>query len=557
MNFSIKAQLLGLLSALGLILLGTNGLNLMAQTSAEASLNTIYADRVVPLKDLKLISDEYAVFIVDATHKIRSGAFSWDEGEAAISNAAAKIATVWQAYTSTYLVPEEVALVEQARPLMEDANSAIADVLAIIRAKDRAALDHFVNNALYPKIDPITEVIGKLIELQVRVVEAEHASASSAFSVNQWLAIALFALALAGIGVGAWVVSRRVVKPLHDMKDAMDQLAKGQWQTKVPGLERTDEIGGMAKSVAVFRDNGVENERLTAERQKQQENERRRAETLSETVANFNASMDEAVKTIAVASAELQATAQVLTQNADQTMHRSSAVAAASEEASTNVQTVASASEEMSSSVSEISQQVSASAKAATRAVAAADSANQQVKGLVAAAQKIGEVVRLISDIAGQTNLLALNATIEAARAGEAGRGFAVVATEVKALADQTAKATDDIGRSISEIQSVITRSADSIGEIGILIGEISTMSDAIAAAVEEQGAATREIARNVQQAAGGTREVASNIVGVSQSVQEISSAATQVLGAAGDLSRQSEAIRTQMDRFVTKVRAI
>lgn len=558
MNFSIKSRLLGLLSALGLILLATSGLNLVVQTDAQTSLTTIHADRVVPLRDLKDISDQYAVFIVDATHKVRSGAFSWQEGEAAIRSAAFRIAELWRAYVATYLVEEEKALVAQAEPLMTQADSAITEVLAIIAANDGAALDAFVNETLYPKIDPITEVIGKLIAVQVRVAEAEFAGADAAFEVSMALSLVLLAIAVAGIGFGFVLVTRGIIKPINGMTSAMAAMAQGKWNTEVPGIDRKDEIGLMAKSVAIFRSNGIENERLTAEQKSGEQVERqRRAELLSSIVFEFDDTMSETVRTITSAATELQVTAQSMAQNASRTLEKANSAKSTSGEASANVQAVASAAEEMSASISEIGVQVSGSSDAAKRAVAAAESANTQVSGLVNAAQKIGDVVRLISDIAGQTNLLALNATIEAARAGEAGRGFAVVATEVKALAGQTAKATEEISGSISQIQSVIARSADAISNIGNIIGEISAKTGAMATAIDEQNAATAEIARNVQGAAKGTQDAARDAASVGESVGETGAAASQVLSASGGLLRQAEAMRCQMGTFVTRVKAL
>lgn len=558
MNLTIKTKLIGLLAGLGLAFLLSNGVGLQAQLEGGESLKTIYADRVVPLRDLKDISDQYAVFIVDATHKVRSGAFSWQEGEAAIGSAASRISELWQAYLSTYLVEDEKVLVGQAEPLMAMANAAIAEVLAIIAAKDRAALDAFVNDGLYPKIDPITEVIGKLIQVQVRVAAEEFAEAEAAFELSMALSLFLLALATFGVAFGFVLILRGIIAPLNGMTSAMATMAQGQWRTEVPGIDRTDEIGLMAKSVAVFRNNGIENERLTAAQKSGEQIERqRRAEALTSIVFEFDDTMSETVRTITSAATELQVTAQSMAQNASRTLEKANSAKSTSGEASTNVQAVASAAEEMSASISEISLQVSASRDAAERAVAAAETANTQVSGLVNAAQKIGDVVRLINDIAGQTNLLALNATIEAARAGVAGRGFAVVATEVKALAGQTAKATEEISGSISQIQSVIARSADSITSIGNIIGEISQKTGAMAAAIEEQNAATAEIARNVQGAARGTQDAARDAASVGESVGETGAAAAQVLGASSGLLRQAEAMRSQMGAFVRQVKAI
>jgi methyl-accepting chemotaxis protein len=271
---------------------------------------------------------------------------------------------------------------------------------------------------------------------------------------------------------------------------------------------------------------------------------------------DFESNVGKIVEAVSAASTEMQSTAQSMSATAEETNRQAASVAAASEEASTNVQTVASAAEELSASISEIGRQVSESSRSTTQAAEQARRTNDQVGRLAEAAQKIGEVVSLISDIAEQTNLLALNATIEAARAGEAGKGFAVVASEVKSLANQTAKATEDISSQIASIQGATSDAVTAIQEISKTIESINEIAAAVASAVEEQGAATQEIATNVQQAAAGTNEVSSNISGVTQAAGETGNAAQGVLSAATELSKQSEHMRTQVDNFLAQVRA-
>ena len=272
---------------------------------------------------------------------------------------------------------------------------------------------------------------------------------------------------------------------------------------------------------------------------------------------DFERNMKQVVDTVASAATELQATAKGMEGTAQATSQQATTVAAAAEEASSNVQTVASAAEELSSSVSEISRQVAQSTQIAGAAVAEVDGANEKVQGLAEAAQKIGEVVALITDIADQTNLLALNATIEAARAGEAGKGFAVVASEVKNLANATAKATEEISAQIGGIQGATQDAVAAIGSIGGTIAQMNEIASAIAAAVEEQGAATQEIARNVEQAAAGTQDVSSNIVQVTHAANETGQSAGDVLSAAGELSRQAEVLGTEMESFVGEMRKV
>ena len=556
MKLSIKTQLLAVLAALGIALALTNVAAWWGQARASSSLDTIYKDRVVPLRDLKDISDAYAVSIVDATHKVRSGEFTWQQGAEAVSSAAANISTLWNGYLATSLTEDESRLVAGAQSLMKTADAGVIHLASILQVQDQFALDTFVTSELYGSIDPITEVIAELITLQVTQVELEYAGTVAAFQLNTIISIALGVLGLCAIIAGAFVVLRRVLRPVSELTASMDKLARGLWETVVPATARRDEIGQMARSVEVFKKNGVENVRLQGEQAREQEARLARAENLNRIVSNFNGVVSEIAHTLSSASTELQATAQSMWTTAEETSNQATAVAAASEQASANVQAVAAAGEELSASIAEISRQVAVSTGAASRAVEEAENANTQVNGLVEAATRIGEVVNLISEIAGQTNLLALNATIESARAGEAGRGFAVVAAEVKSLAAQTGRATEEISSKISEIQAVSVRSAEAIKRIAVVIAEVSQVSNAIAFAVQEQGTATQEISRNVAEAAAGTREVSANINGMTESAHSSGAASAQTLSAASELSRQSEMLRRHVDSFVSQVQA-
>ena len=358
------------------------------------------------------------------------------------------------------------------------------------------------------------------------------------------------------VGLVGYFAARGITGPILGMTSSMAKLAEGDHGVEIVGTERGDELGAMAKSVLVFKENMIKAKELAAQEAEAVKQREARTRAIDKLTAGFDEESSLVLKTVASAATELQSTAASMTATAEETSRQSTAVAAASEEASTNVQTVASAAEELSASVSEISRQVSQSAEIAGKAVADAERTNQQIQGLAEAAQKIGEVVNLITDIASQTNLLALNATIEAARAGDAGKGFAVVASEVKNLANETAKATEEITGQIAGIQQATKDAVTAIQSIGQTIGSINEIASGIAAAVEEQGAATSEIARNVQQAAAGTQEVSSNISGVTEASASTGAAAEQVLGAAGELSKQSELLRGQVESFLAAVKA-
>ena len=361
---------------------------------------------------------------------------------------------------------------------------------------------------------------------------------------------------LLALAIAIMIILDRIIRPLRKSTEVMRTLADGDVSVEVPAIDRSDEIGEMARAVNVFKDNAIrmiemQKEKEEAERVAQEE-KRRLMGDLSD---DFEAQVKDVVEALSSATTEMQATAEQMSSMADTANRQATGVASASGQATANVQTVAAATEELSSSIAEIGRQVNQSAKISASAVAEAAATNETVQSLQEAASKIGEVVTLINDIAGQTNLLALNATIEAARAGDAGKGFAVVAQEVKNLANQTAKATEDIAGQVTAIQEQTAGAVGAIDRIRGIISEISDISTTIASAVEEQGVSTQEIARNVQQAARGTQDVNSNIEDVSSAVNEVGSAAGQVLRSTGDLSQQSTMLQAQVDKFLAQIR--
>ncbi len=427
--------------------------------------------------------------------------------------------------------------------------------LSLDNKKEEAAA--LYKGALNDAIKAVNEQVDAAV-LMNENGSAESMSASSAAYSRAFIVLAsIFTVSLL-LGVSSIAFAMlRIIRPISAMTGAMDALSQGTTSVEIPGVGRADEIGSMASAVQVFKDNMIEAEQL---RSAQAEAEKRAAEQrkadMRKLANDFQQAVGGIVDAVSNASSHLESAATSLTKTAEMTQSQSGMVAAASEQTSSNVQGVATAAEELSSTVSEISRQVQQSSDIANRAVAQAAATNGRVGELSESANRIGDVIQLINSIAGQTNLLALNATIEAARAGDAGKGFAVVAQEVKALAAQTGKATSEIAQQISAMQQATKEAVDAIHEISTTISQMSEISGAIAAAVEQQGATTKEISRNVSEAAKGTCEVASNITDVSRGASETGSAASQVLASAKTLSGESRTLKDKVGSFLDRVRA-
>jgi methyl-accepting chemotaxis protein len=453
-------------------------------------------------------------------------------------------------------------------------NADAGQAIAIVEQQDKFAAEKF---------GPSAAAVDKLVEeaLGVATKVGETAAHETEATITQASRV--------GLGIGLFVVmvligsavfgALSIARPIGRIAQVLLTLASGNKAVDIPYTTNGDEVGDAARAANTFRDNLVRMEKMEAE-QKEAETrlaaERKTAEerdaieqksaaareeaarkaAMRKLADEFEAAVGTIIETVSSASTQLEAAAGTLTKTADNTQQLAGVVAAASEEASANVQSVASATEEMTSSVTEISRQVQSSSEIAAEAVKQASKTDARIGELSKAAARIGDVIKLITAIAEQTNLLALNATIEAARAGEAGKGFAVVAQEVKALAAQTAKATDEIGTQIAGMQTATQESVTAIKEIGGTIGRISEIASTIAAAVEEQGAATQEIARNVSEASKGTTQVANNITDVNRGAGETGSAAGQVLTSAQSLSRESSRLKNEVGKFLNTVRA-
>ncbi|WP_188260756.1 methyl-accepting chemotaxis protein [Azospirillum tabaci] len=552
MRFTIKFILLSVLSLLGVLLALSDLAGLRALNVANGNLRTVHDERVLPLRDLKIISDAYAVFIVDASHKVRNGNFTWDESLSSVRKAKDDIRERWNAYLGTDLDPDETALVNGIKPDMAKANATVERLIGVLSGRDTAALDAFVKSDLYQTIDPVTDGISQLIDLQVRVAGERYAEAQATHATANLTSLVLLGIGAVMVILGMAVVVLRVVRPVARLTETMRRIVGGDYDTIVPAAGGRDEIGAMARAVEVFKANGLENQRMRQEQARQQEQaeaaKRDALETMAQTVERETRN---AVDRVSERTGQMERNAAAMAQSASAVGANSQSVATAAEQALHNAQTVAAASEELAASIREIGTQVAQASSITRVAVEKGNQARGTIQSLSDAVQKIGDVAQLIQNIASQTNLLALNATIEAARAGEAGKGFAVVASEVKNLASQTAQATEDIAQQIGEIRAATGGAVAAVSTITGSIAEVDQVAGAIAAAMEEQAAATQEISRSVNQTAEAAREVSHRIAEVSSEAKATGDRAADVRVIADDVSGSIDELRGVLVRVV------
>ncbi|HYH18347.1 MAG TPA: methyl-accepting chemotaxis protein [Azospirillum sp.] len=413
------------------------------------------------------------------------------------------------------------------------------------------------NDAARANRKKLNDEIQALAAVQAKEVTAENAAfdAYAESRMQVMLAVALVGVLGGGL-LAVLACTIGITRPVRAITEAITTLAAGNTAVTVPGVDTRSEMGDIARAVEVFRQNAIEKDRLTALQEAERTTRERRATAIERMTRDFEAAVTRVLDTVTRSIRDLDGTAQGMVGVAERTNEQAAASSAAAEQTSANIQTVAAAAEEMAGTLREISGQVVRSTSIAGQATQEAENTNATVQGLAEAAQRIGQVVELINSIAAQTNLLALNATIEAARAGEAGKGFAVVAGEVKSLANQTAKATEEIQAQVSAMQGATDGAVGAIAGIAKTIGSMNEIAAAIAGAVEEQTAATQEVARNVQEAATGAQEVSRTIGRVSEAAGQTGAAASRVLGAATELGRENDQLRTEVERFLAGIRA-
>jgi methyl-accepting chemotaxis protein len=554
---SVRTKLLSLLAAFFLLLAGIGGystyqLNTVNAAAADIRDNWMPASKA--LGEIKFLITRYRLYATRQVQMTEPSQIADLKAKSVVLFGGLGEAT--RRYLALMTGPEEQKIWDDYDKLWTSYLSQHAKMLDQAEKGDIAGAAAALNG---PTLQAFEQVLGALntdIIFQDKGSQTAGDLAQATYTYAIWVTVIALVFALVfSAGAAIWA-TKDLIAPINGITGAMTQVAGGDLSTNIPYARRTDEIGAMAGALEVFKNNLIAKRDTDAALSADAKEKQERAQRMKILTKEFELGIGAIVDMVAAASAQLSTTAEAVSASAAQTTSQSGNAAAASEEASANVHTVASAAEELSASIREITAQVQQSNTIAQAAAREAEETTASVQRLNEMASRINNIVNIINDIAGQTNLLALNATIEAARAGESGRGFAVVAAEVKALAEQTAKATAEISGQISAIQDSTAQTSGSIAIIAKTINNMSSTTEAIAAAVEEQGAATQEIARTASQTSYATSEVARNITGVLEAAQTSGAASSEVLAASRDLARQADALRNQVNGFLNAVRA-
>jgi methyl-accepting chemotaxis protein len=522
----------------------------------EQVVQTILADRIIPLRDLKTISDAYAVDIVDTTHKVRGGSLTFEQGIGKIKDSLETIDERWAAYLATHLTQEEKKLVAAAEDTKKQANAAIATILGIMQDESRGAIAMFVDRGLYAAIEPATAAIDKLVNLQIVEAELEAKLSADAASLSRTIMVVAAIVSAVLIATSLWIVFLLVLGPLGRLTRALESMGAGNLDIPIADQQRSDEIGSMAVVVEHLRRNSLQMRQIEIEKLQNAEQEAARKANLLVAIKAMGDSVAKASDLVTTGTEALMSTSAVLTASASETAVRSRGSRASLEGNTEAIQSMAAATSELSMSIQEVSQQGYTILHSVTAMAERAGLAGSRLDDLQSVSDKAAAAVELIATVADQTNLLALNATIEAARAGEAGRGFAVVASEVKTLAAQAARATADIRQLIGTMNATGSELRTAMGEVLGGIDDLQQVATFVKEAVEEQSRSTQAISRSIEETAQVATTILDDMNVMNTSATETGEVAETMRTVAGDMNAASLALRREMAGFVQQINA-